>query len=127
MLANHGSVLSHVHAAESDDHAVRPHFHTGGHGAHEGHGGFDCLADHEHGTSSEHDSDAVYCMENDTLAPSGRVVSVEIAELHFITAILCISKSNGDCLSGPELIADRSILLSGGDFPIYLRTHSLRI
>ncbi len=151
MLANQGLCFAHAHHgtdfAESEGHALRPHYHVGGHVHLDSTHNHDQHSDHSHGDLSghvlgsdehgaalpqamtsggEHDSDAVYCGDPVTFARDRNTRSVLSAKDVTVSALHCVSnQSDGLLRLGPLRGQPPSVFEVA--FPIYLRTLSLRI
>ena len=141
MLTTQGVCFVHSHhAAEPESHALRPHFHFGGHGHNESTHDHDHHADHsshdprpgEHDAAlspaivpiGDHDADAVYFGEAVTIARhDGNSVIVLLTKYIAVAAILRVSDQSESSLrrlAHPPSVFDAAC-------PIYLRTLSLRI
>ena len=147
MLTSQGLCFAHSHhAAEPEGHALRPHFHFGGHG-HDESSHDESTHDHDHHADhsghnprpgehdavfpaviapiGDHDADAVYFGETVTFARKGNSVIVPLLSAKYITVATILrvaDQSEGwlQRLGQPPSVFDAAC-------PIYLRTLSLRI
>ncbi|HUG67135.1 MAG TPA: hypothetical protein VMM76_05265 [Pirellulaceae bacterium] len=150
MLANQGLCLAHVHHGDDcvvpDGHDSRSHFHLGGHVHHHGDHSHEPVgqshSDHSASAPSsgkcdevtlstsapvgEHDSDAVYCGEQTTIACTGNLSNIlpdkHVAEF---ANFQVVPQHDDSRHLAPSRIQPPSVFAAA--CPIYLRTLSLRI